>query len=39
VVQNPTKKDEFKAKVRSRWTKFASRGIERRAAKFEAAAA
>jgi len=37
VIQNPNRKDEILAKVRKRFTKLASRGIERRAARFEAA--
>jgi indolepyruvate ferredoxin oxidoreductase, alpha subunit len=37
VVQNPNRKDQVLAEVRRRWTKLASRGIERRAARFEAA--
>jgi indolepyruvate ferredoxin oxidoreductase alpha subunit len=37
VIQNPNKKDEILAKVRKGFTKLASRGIERRAARFEAA--
>ncbi|UGS33837.1 indolepyruvate ferredoxin oxidoreductase subunit alpha [Capillimicrobium parvum] len=38
VVQNPTKKDRTLARIRSGWMKVASRGIERRAARFEVAA-
>jgi indolepyruvate ferredoxin oxidoreductase alpha subunit len=37
VIQNPNRKDEILAKVRKSFTKLASRGIERRAARFEAA--
>lgn len=39
VVQNPNRKDQVLGEIRKRWTKLASRGIERRAARFEAAAA
>jgi indolepyruvate ferredoxin oxidoreductase alpha subunit len=37
VVDNPTRREQLLANVRSWWIKIASRGIERRAAQFEAA--
>lgn len=37
VIQNPTKRDQVLVKVRAWWIKHASRGIERRAARFEVA--
>ncbi|PBC57872.1 indolepyruvate ferredoxin oxidoreductase subunit alpha [Rhodococcus sp. ACPA1] len=37
VVDNPTRREQLLAGVRSWWIKIASRGLERRAAQFEAA--
>ncbi|MHA4854206.1 thiamine pyrophosphate-dependent enzyme [Rhodococcus sp. MSC1_016] len=37
VIDNPTRREQLLANVRSWWIKIASRGIERRAAQFEAA--
>ncbi|MGI5516164.1 thiamine pyrophosphate-dependent enzyme [Streptomyces sp. CA-106131] len=38
VVHNPTLRDRFLAAVRARWISFASRGMEKRAARYEVAA-
>ena len=38
VIQNPTTKDKVLVKVRKWWIRLASRGLERRAARFEVAA-
>ncbi|HEU4974961.1 MAG TPA: indolepyruvate ferredoxin oxidoreductase subunit alpha [Baekduia sp.] len=38
VIQNPTTRDKVLVKVRKWWIRLASRGLERRAARFEAAA-
>ncbi|WP_055714627.1 indolepyruvate ferredoxin oxidoreductase subunit alpha [Streptomyces torulosus] len=37
VVQNPTKRDRILATVRTRWMALLSKGLENRAARYEAA--
>jgi indolepyruvate ferredoxin oxidoreductase alpha subunit len=37
VVHNPTRRDRVLARIRRSWMKLASRGIERRAARYEVA--